>query len=88
MDKWNDYKLFHCLSYKPLTKYRICTNISYNFLLGDYSDRKSCENGLMYNITEKIHGNILLSYLYQSHWRLLVVDIDEKTIILLDSYAI
>lgn len=29
---------------------------------------------------------MLLPYLYRSHWRLLVVDIDEKTIIILDPY--
>jgi len=39
----------------------------------------------MYNITEEIYGKMLLPYLYQSHWRLLIVDI-EKTITLLDLY--
>jgi len=56
------------------------------FILDDYSSRKPHENWLMYNITEEICGKMLLPYLYQSHWRLLIVDIDEKTITLLDPY--
>jgi len=87
-NQWIDGTIIDCFVVSYINRWK---NIVYvptdhtTFILGDNSDKKPCENWLMYNITEEICGKMLLPYLYQSHWRLLV-DIEEKTIMLLDPY--
>jgi len=88
-EQWIDGTIIDCFAVSHINRWKNIVYIPTDhtaFILGDYSSRKPHENWLMYNITEEICGKMLLPYLYQSHWRLLIVDIDEKTITLLDPY--
>lgn len=55
-------------------------------MIGDFYFNKRSKNAQwrMYNITNPISGTMLLPYLYNSHWCLLIIDFNKHTILHLD----
>lgn len=88
-EQWIDGTIIDCFVASQINGWKNIVYVPTDhtfFILGDYCDKEPHENWLMYNISEKINGKILLPYLYRSHWRLLIVDIEEATISVLDPY--
>jgi len=57
-------------------------------MIEDHYQTSKNANWRMYNISQPIDGIMLLPYLYNSHWYLLVLDITNNTILHLDPQVI
>ena len=58
-----------------------------SYILGDFYDKTKPDEWLMYNLNFEFSGLIFLPYCYKSHYCLLVLNVEEKTIMHLDSLS-
>lgn len=87
-NNWIDGKIIDCFTISLLNNTShnfiyVPTNYTYN-MIGDFYKRSKNPQWRMYNITNPISGTMLLPYLYESHWYLLIIDFDKQTILHLD----
>lgn len=85
---WIDGKIIDCFAITLLnnTSHNVIyvpTNYTY-YMIGDLYKRSKNSQWRMYNITNPVSGIMLLPYLYESHWYLLIIDLDRNTILHLD----
>lgn len=87
-NNWIDGKIIDCFTINLLNSITanyiyIPTNHSY-LLAGDSYKKVKDSHWRMYNITSPVSGKILMPYLYSFHWYLMIIDVDENTILHLD----
>ena len=64
----------------------ICTDDT-SMILGSHSDKRINRSRTICKIKKPINGQLLMPYVYEDHWRLLVVDAEKETLTLLDRYG-
>lgn len=87
-ENWIDGKIIDCFTITLLNNVShnfiyVPTNYTY-YMIGDNHKKVKSAQWRMYNITNPVSGVMLLPYLYTSHWCLLIVNLNEDTILHLD----
>ena len=55
-----------------------------SFIVGHYYKQKKYPSSAIYTLNLPESGKVMIPYLYNNHWRLVVVDIDNKNIVVID----
>lgn len=85
---WIDGKIIDCFAISLLNSTSnsiayIPTNYTY-YMIGDFYEKRKDANWRMYNIKNVNSDIMLLPYLYNSHWYLLIINLNKNTILHLD----
>lgn len=73
IDKWQD------TTYIPTDRTPV--------MIGEFSSKRACTNRRMCKITFPINNLSLMRYVENSHWHLLVANVEQKKVCVLDLYG-
>ena len=88
---WINGVAIDCFVASKLHEWPDCSYISTDntaFILGDYSGKRISTQRKIFQINDGIKNNLLMPYLYEGHWRLLVATISEKKLTFIDPYEV